>query len=126
MSAFGLHRRLVDGAIREVDELFRMADGEERVAALVAGVGGRRRVAFLHRRRHRREADDAGPAAAADELKLAVPVLRQPGFHLDLGIGRRPQDRVDAAMRRERSAAAPAGRPGLPGPPQAHPRVSAA
>ena len=112
----GLHRRLVDGAIREVHELFRMTDGEQRVAALVARIGGRRRVAFLHRRHHRRKADDAGPAAAADELKLAVPVLRQPGFHFDLRIRRRPQDRVDPAARGNDLAAAPAARPGLPGP----------
>ena len=56
-----------------------MADRERRVSPLVAGIGRRGRVAFLQRGRHRRITDDAGPAAVADRLELAVPVLgRQP------------------------------------------------
>jgi hypothetical protein len=81
----------VDGAVREINELFRVAKRERRVTAPVSGIGRCGRVAFLQRGCHRRVADHAGPPAIADGLELAVPrVGRHPDFDLDFGIGRRP------------------------------------
>ena len=92
----------------------------ERVAALVTGVGGRRRVAFLQRGGHRRIADHARPPAVADRLELSVPVLdRQPHFHLDLRVGRRLENRRDPAVRGQHGRR---GRPPCPRPPAGAPR----
>ena len=110
-----LDGHLVLGAIREVDELFGMAEREPAAAAGVARIGRARRVAALQRVGHRRITDRPRPAAVADRLELAVPSgRRQPHFDLDVGVARRRQRRRDAAERRKRgersSARAPARR----------------
>ena len=108
LAVIGLDQRLrldhglMDRAPAEIDDLLRMPEREHAVAAFVAGVGGGSGVAFAQRRGHLREADDAGPAAVAHHLELAVPVLDgQPQLHLDVGVRRRPQRRSHAAMGRQ-------------------------
>ena len=101
--SLGSDRHLVHRAIGKVDDLFRMADQERGVLALVAGVIRRGCVALLQCHRHLIETDRARPAAIADGLELPVPrVHRQPQLHLDARVGRRCEDGGDSAVRRQR------------------------
>ncbi len=114
--ALGGYGHLVDGAIAEVHQLLRMADGELGVVADVAGVGARGRVAVQYRARHRGVRKHAGEAAVADRLELAVPPRSgQPHLDFDVGIAARLQrqhraakvghTRVDRRYRRSRRQA---------------------
>src|SRR4029450_13744301 len=67
------HRQLVDRAIREIYDLFRMSDRERRIPTDVSRVRRCRRVTLLQRRGQRAIADRSRPAAIADGLELAVP-----------------------------------------------------
>ena len=108
-------------AIGEVDQLFRVLEGEPgHVLAAhghVAGIGGGGRVPAPDLSCERAEADRAGPAAVAHAGELPVPLLeRQPHLEEDVRVLRRldraghaaerrqVRDRVGRSGRRERSA----------------------
>ena len=98
---FGHH---VNRAIGPVDNLLGMALTELHVVAGVAGIGAGGGVAAAERGRQRGVADRARIAAVADALELAVPRIgrRHPQLELDLGVGGRARDRLNAAERRQR------------------------
>jgi len=82
-------------------DLFRMRERVARVAG-VAGVVAGRRVAVAHAVGERARADcrSAAKAAVARALELPVPRRhRQPQFHPDIGVDRRPERRLDTAER---------------------------
>ena len=68
-----LHRRFVDGAIAEINQLLGMPDGEARIDAGVAGVGRRHRVTAAQSVAERGVLNRAAPRAVADREELAVP-----------------------------------------------------
>ncbi len=83
------NRHLVLRAIREVDELLRMADHELATTATMTVVRSRRGVAPQQRVFHRIVRDGATPTAATDCEKLAVPSrCRKPDFDTDGGVRR--------------------------------------
>ena len=86
------HRRLVNGAIREVDDLLRVAERKHPVGpvgGVVASVGRRRRVAQTQRDLHVAvPLDRTGEPAIADDEQLAVPVVgRHPQLAMNVGVG---------------------------------------
>ena len=75
------------GAPAEIDQLFRMTQGECTAAPDVAGIGGTGGVAVAQRFRQRRIADDAGPAAIPYGLIFLIPARGgQPNLDLDIGV----------------------------------------
>ena len=100
-------RRVVHGAIGEVDDLLGMAEREHAVGTVgrgVAGIGGRGRVAEAQRHLHVAVAlDRSGKPAVAHHHELAVPVLgRHPELGVDVGVGRRLEHQRHAAVPRDR------------------------
>jgi hypothetical protein len=96
----GLDGGLVDGAISEVDDLFRVAEGEASVGhgALVTGVGGRDSVALANGACHEAIPGTSGEAAVADSHKPVVPAGDgHPDLELDRGVGNRRDGADDAA-----------------------------
>ena len=86
---FRFHRHLVNGAIREIYDFFRMSDRERRIRAAVSRVRRCCRVTLLQRRGQRAIADDSGPAAVADGLELPVPGHGgQPNLNPDVRVRR--------------------------------------
>src|SRR5262249_20640104 len=91
----------MDGAVREVDDFFRMAQGKAGATARMSSIGGTRRIASSERIRHRSGRDRTSPRPVADSLVLSIPVRsRKPDFNLDIGITRRRQSGGDAAKGR--------------------------
>jgi hypothetical protein len=78
---------VVNGAIAEIDQLFRMAERELRSITDVARVCGRGSISATERRRECWILNRAVPAAVANLLKLAVPAgERQPHLGFDVGV----------------------------------------
>ena len=104
-----LFGHFVNGAITEIDELFRMSEGEARAATLMTGIRAGGRVAALECRRQGSCRNGPLPRSVPDALELAVPsCCRHPDFDLDFGIARGPDRCTHTAMRRDgRAAAAP-------------------
>ena len=104
---FRFHRQFVHRAIREVHDLFRMAEREHAVGTVdrrVARVGRRRGVPEAQRDLHVAvPLNRSGEPAVADDQQLAVPVVgRHPELDVDVGITRRLQHHRDAAVPRNR------------------------
>jgi hypothetical protein len=94
---------LVHGAIREIGDLFGMAQGEHaaatRVIGAVSGIIRCHCVSFAQGSRHGRIADRSGPSAVSDHLQLSIPVFGgQKDGGIDERIGRRRQHHQDAAV----------------------------
>ena len=98
-------------AIRKIDQFLWMTDHERCVSACVAGIGRRRRIPILQRRRQPVIVDGSCPATVANSLELAVPSRgRQPHFDLDVGVGRRGERGGDTTERRQLGDPSPDGR----------------
>jgi len=85
-NCFGFERGFMNGAVREIDNLFRMAERETRIAPLMAGVCGGGGVALLQCRGHVAVAEITHEAAPAGHQQFPVPVPagRQPHLALDV------------------------------------------
>jgi hypothetical protein len=84
--------------VAEVDDLFGVAEYKHGARPFVAGIRRRGRIAFPKPGHQGAITDSAGPSAVSDTEKFAVPSTgRHPDFDLDLGVGRRPDHRGDAA-----------------------------
>ena len=99
-----VHGRHVRAAMAEIGDEVRPAEGPrgiERAGADVAGVGARSGITARKGQPHRAVADDAGRAAVADHLELAIPAFaRHPHFELHSGRGH-----ADDAANRSRNRA---------------------
>src|SRR5579883_1370140 len=101
---FGPIGGLVDGAVAEIGNLFRMAERPLRIdgATFVAGVGAGGGISIENGVGHRSVIDGAGEASVADTFVAAVPTGRgQPDFEFDVGIAGWLDHALNAAERRE-------------------------
>jgi len=75
----------MNGAIREIDDLLRMSNGERcRVAARVTRIGACRRVSQTQRRSQIGNSDASRPGAIAQGFELSVPSCNgKPHFDFD-------------------------------------------
>src|SRR5258705_3342114 len=92
----------MNGAIAEIDELFRMTQSDAAASSSVSRVRGRCGVTLTQSVRQRGINDAAGPTTVSDGLKFTIPGrCRKPHFDLDFRIGARSERRRYTAKRRQ-------------------------